>query len=215
VPGRKIGDVLITQTGSGPQHYLVFDDGVAPITELQKDILAARSPVQPEQVAAGDITALPRSSRLSQPSGDAAPPASPPKLTRPGGGEQICAVTSDAKVTPTLWAGGTVPGLDRASPTGSASPELTTLADRVLVPSGRVATVRALAAPSADSGPYYVVTDLGIKFPVSSGRVLQALGYAPEQAVDVPASLVARIPSGPALDPEAATKPAAIAGPGE
>jgi hypothetical protein len=111
--------------------------------------------------------------------------------------------------------GGTVAGLDSAQPTGSASAERTSLADRVLVPSGRVVTLRALASPSATSGPYYVVTDLGIKYPVSSGRVLQTLGYAPEQAVDVPASLVARIPSGPTLDPEAATKPAAIAGQGE
>jgi hypothetical protein len=52
-----------------------------------------------------------------------------------------------------------------------------------------------------------VVTDLGIKYPVSSPQVLQMLGYPPEQAVDVPASLVARIPSGPTLDPDAATRP--------
>jgi type VII secretion protein EccB len=213
VPGRKIGDVLVTQTGSGPQHYLVFNDGVAPITELQQTILAARSPVQAQQVAAGDITGLPRSDLLGQVGGDGQPPTSPPTLSRPGAGEQICAVTGDATTTPVVLVGGTVPGLDHALPTGSASVEGTPLADRVLVPSGRVATVRALAAPSARSGPYYVVSDLGIRYPVSSAQVLPALGYSPEQAVDVPASLVARIPSGPTLDPEAATRPAATAGP--
>ncbi|MGH3683333.1 MAG: type VII secretion protein EccB, partial [Natronosporangium sp.] len=36
LPDRAIGDVLVAETGSGPQHYLVFDDGLAPITELQK-----------------------------------------------------------------------------------------------------------------------------------------------------------------------------------
>jgi type VII secretion protein EccB len=207
VPGRQIGDVLVTQTGSGPQYYLVFDDGVAPVTELQRDILAARSPVQPVQVAPADVTALPRSGRLSQPRGEGQPPESPPKLTEPGGGEQICAVTTDADAAPVIELGGTVPGLDHAVLTRSASAEGTPLANRVLVPSGRVATVRALAAPSAGSGPYYVVTDLGIKYPVSSPQVLQMLGYPPEQAVDVPASLVARIPSGPTLDPDAATRP--------
>jgi type VII secretion protein EccB len=211
VPGRNIGDVLVTQTGSGPQHYLVFDDGVAPITELQRDILAATSSVQPQQVAAADITQLPRSDRLSQTGGDGQPPASPPTLVRPGSAEEICAVTGDARNTPAVRVGGTVPGLEHALPTGSASAEGTPLADGVLVQSGRVAAIRALAAPSADSGPYYVVTDLGIRYAVSSAQVLQALGYSPEQAVDVPAGLVARLPSGPALDPAAATKPAAAA----
>jgi type VII secretion protein EccB len=215
VPGRKIGDVLAIQTGSGPQPYLVFDDGVAPITELQQAIFAAVSPVQPQQVGAAELTALPRSSRLSQASGDAQPPASPPTLARPGSGEEICAVTSDAKTTPVLRLGGTVPGLDHALPTGSASTEGRPLADQVLVPSGRVALVRALAAPSAVAGPYYVVTDVGIRYAVSSGQVLQLLGYSPEQATDLPASLVARLPSGPALDPAAATKAAGGAADGD
>lgn len=214
VPGHAIGDVLLNQTGSGPQYYLVFTDGIAPITELQKDLLAARSQVQPTEVQAATITSLPRSSRLNSPAGDSQPPSSPPELLRPASTDQICAVTSDARATPAVRVGGTVPGLDSATPTESTSPEGTSLADRVLVPAGRVATVRALASPTADAGPYYVVTDVGIKYPVPSGSVLQMLRYEPEQAVDVPASLVARIPSGPTLDPEAATKPAAIAGKG-
>jgi hypothetical protein len=43
--------------------------------------------------------------------------------------------------------------------------------------------------------------------------VLQALGYRPEQAVDIPASLASRIPAGPVLDPAAATVPAFAGGP--
>jgi type VII secretion protein EccB len=202
VPGRDIGDVLVTLTGTGPQHYLVFDDGVAPITELQRVVLAARTQAQADEVPAAEVTALPRSGRLSQPTGDSQPPPAPPELRRPGSREQICAVTGDARGAPALRVGGTVPGLDRATPTGSRTPDGTALADGVLVPSGRVATVRALAAPTATAGPYYVVTDLGIKYPVPSGGVLQMLRYAAAQAIDVPASLVARIPSGPTLDPD-------------
>jgi hypothetical protein len=40
--------------------------------------------------------------------------------------------------------------------------------------------------------------------------VLPLLGYAPDQATDVPASLVNRIPRGPTLDPVEATKPAVL-----
>jgi hypothetical protein len=42
---------------------------------------------------------------------------------------------------------------------------------------------------------------------VPSPEVLAMLGYAAEQAVDVPASLVNKIPVGPTLDPAAASEP--------
>ena len=85
----------------------------------------------------------------------------------------------------------------------------TTLADRVLVPAGRVALVRVLPSPTATDGPYYVVTDLGIRYAVPNAGVLPLLGFAPDQAVNVPSSLVARIPDGAVLDPAAARNPAA------
>jgi hypothetical protein len=42
--------------------------------------------------------------------------------------------------------------------------------------------------------------------------VLAMLGYAPAQAIDVPSSLMARIPTGPTLDPAAAVVPAKVTG---
>ena len=53
VDGWAIGEVLVAQTGSGPQHYLVLDDGLAPITELQRRILRA------EFTVAGRDTCVP------------------------------------------------------------------------------------------------------------------------------------------------------------
>ncbi len=42
VPGRHVGDLVFDQVGTGAeQFYVVLRDGLAAITELQKDILAA------------------------------------------------------------------------------------------------------------------------------------------------------------------------------
>lgn len=206
VSGRRIGDVLVAQTDSGPQHYLVFDDGLATITPLQLGILRAEVPVDPEEVPISEARSAPISSGLPRPADDVAPPESTPELAQPAGSDLLCAVTGDATAPPSLRVGGAVAGLQAATPTSGAG---VALADAVLVPAGRVATVRVLASPTAVSGQYFLVTDLGIKYPVPNPNALAMLGYSAEQAVDVPATLVSRIPTGPTLDPEAALQPAA------
>ena len=210
IKGRKVGDVLVAQTGSGPQHYLVFDDGVAAITDLQRFIIGATSRVKPINVTLAEINAAARSTRLAPRSGLQQPPTTVPPLAQPERGETVCLLTSAASSPSTVWVGGTVAGLDGATPTISTSASGAALADRVLVPAGRVAVVRAMGAPDAPSGTYFIVTDLGIKYPVSAEPVLAMLGYPPTEAVDVPATLMARIPTGPTLDPAAAVIPVQI-----
>jgi type VII secretion protein EccB len=214
VPGRKVGEILTAHTGSGPQSYLVLNDGLAPISELQKDLISAKYSVQPRDVPIAEITSRPRSGRSFEPNSDAGQPPSTPQLVRLSASDNLCAVTADAGAPPRLVVGGVVPGGDQATRTSSASPAGTPLADRIVVPGGHVATVRALASPGATSGPYYVVTDLGIKFAVPDPAVFAMLGYNPADVVDVPASLLATLPSGPTLDPTAATHavPAAAGG---
>jgi type VII secretion protein EccB len=203
VPGRKIGEVLVA--GSG--RYLVFDDGVAAITPLQEDILSAQYQVRPVTVAISEINSAKKSSRLNQSGEDVRPPQTVPTLVVPTAGDLLCAVTQDARATPEIRVGGTVAGLDTATPTVATSPAGARLADRILVPAGHIALIRVLASPTAESGAFYLVTDLGIRYAVSSVAALQMLGYQPQQAYDVPANLVSRIPAGPTLDPNVATKP--------
>ncbi|WP_326558394.1 type VII secretion protein EccB [Micromonospora sp. NBC_01796] len=212
MPGRSIGDVLSTETGSGKQYHLVFGDGLAPITALQRDILRAASSAEAIPVSVAEANAAPRSGQLQAPAGEVQPPAATPTLTRPGGSDSLCAVTTDAATPPTLRVGGNLPGIEAAVPTSAVSADGVPFADLVLVPAGRVTTVRVLGSPTAQAGPYYVITDLGIKYPVPQAAVLPMLGYQPAQAVDVPASLVSRIPTGPTLDPAAALQPAAVNG---
>lgn len=213
VPNRKIGDLLVSATGTSEQFYLVFDDGIAPITPVQQAILRADKQVDPIPVPVAETADAKRSARLRTDAAEIQPPATPPVLVAPTDNEQICAVTSDSVGPPRLVVGGTLPGAEGAAvTTGDDGAPGTGLADRVLVPAGRVAITRVLTGPSAQTGPHYVITDLGIKYAVPSGEALQLLGYAPEMAVAIPSALVARIPSGPALDPGAALRPAVATG---
>lgn len=208
LPGRTIGDLMVAQMGSGPQAYLVFGDGLVALTELQKDIVLGESTVQPVQITASEANAAKKSGTKLSSDDETAPPKAPPALTPVAGGrDPVCARQADARAAPMLMVGGGVAG---GQSTSAGSTTGATLADRVVVPPGRVAVVRIMASPTATAGSYTVVTDLGIRYPVSSLAALALLGYRPGDAVDMPASLVSRITAGPTLDPEAARQAAAV-----
>jgi type VII secretion protein EccB len=212
VPGRRVGDLLVAPTGSGPQYYLVLAGGLAPITALQKDIALAQFGVRPVEVSLAEADRAPRSTDLEPPSGDVAAPASTPTLAHPDSGTALCAMVTDAGSAPEVLLGGTVPGFGAAVPTGGGG-NGPVLADRVLVPAGHIAVVRAQSAPGAPAGAPALVTDLGIRYPVPSDTVLRILGYDPARAVPVPAALLTLIPAGPTLDPAAALRPAPAGAP--
>jgi type VII secretion protein EccB len=208
VPGHRVGDLLSATTGSGVQYYLVFDDGLAPITAVQKDIVVGGSSVKPQQIALSAATAAPRSSRLPAASGAAEdPPATVPKLATVGAAAPVCAVFRGAAATPVVRAGGAV-ATGEAIQTSTVTSAGTRLVDRVLVPPGQVAIARSVPAGGSGAGSYDVITDTGQRFPVPSTDALAALGYPASLAVRVPAGLVTAIPYGPTLDPADALKPA-------
>ncbi|GAB3856280.1 hypothetical protein GCM10027610_090810 [Dactylosporangium cerinum] len=120
VTGRKIGDLLVVQTGSGPQHYLVFDDGIAPITQLQKNIIDAQFPGKdPAQVSVGDINKAKRSSRLTTPEETTPRP-------RPSRRSWTCSpappATSSAPPRPTRATPRRSPSVARSPPSTPGSP---------------------------------------------------------------------------------------------
>jgi type VII secretion protein EccB len=206
VPGRNVGDLLRTQTGTGTQFYLVLDDGLAALNDLQTAIYRGQVSAQPIDFNVSDTQALPQSRQLPVPSGDTAPPPKPPALAQVSPAQQLCAATRQAGAPPSITVGGSIDQSGPGVPTGSTSDSGAALADRVVVPGGRVALVRAVAQPDATTGAYYLVTDVGLRYAVTSDAALQALGYQPADAVRMLASLVLRIPAGPALDPAAALR---------
>ncbi len=209
VPNHQVGDLVATQTGTVEQYYVVLDDGLAAITDLQKNIFTAQYSVQPIQISLNEVTNAPQSTQLKPPTGDTAPPQKAPTLvSATAAGQTLCATTTSIGSPPTVSTGGAIDQSGPGIPTGSTSDSGTSLADRVVVPGGHVAVVRAVESPTATSGAYYLVTDVGLRFAVPNDQALQALGYQPADAVSVLAGLVLRIPAGPGLDPAAAVKPA-------
>jgi hypothetical protein len=78
------------------------------------------------------------------------------------------------------------------------------LADDVYVPPGGGAVVEALPAPQADGGTLALVTDARMRYPVPGTDVLATLGYADVTPIRLPAEIVALLPAGRVLDPQAA-----------
>jgi len=212
VPGRQIGDLVRAQTGTGTQYFIVFDDGLAPINELQTAIYKGQNAMEPTDIPVAETTNVPRSKRLQFPTGDTAPPTKPPALAQPGATQELCAATGKADALPTVTAGGTIDDAGPGIATPSTSDNGSVLADRIVVPGGHVAVVRAVETPDATVGSYYLVTDEGIRYAVPNETALGALGYPATSAVTVLSGLVLRIPPGPALDPAAAIRAAPVAG---
>ena len=64
-----------------------------------------------------------------------------------------------------------------------------------------------MPSPQADTGALFLVTDLGLRDPLANDAVLGMLGYGSSTPVNLPATVVARLPEGPSLNPELASAP--------
>jgi type VII secretion protein EccB len=194
---------------SAEQHYVTVADGLAPVGALTARLLVAGGAAVTE-VSAADVGRVLVNTAVE-------PPGTPAEIPAAHGSDDrfamACAiyrgsaeierpvvVESFAAVDPALAQAD--PAVPRVAPGGGA------LADQVLLPGGRGALVATLMPPESPAvGNVYVLTDQGVKYPVprgSTGGVLSALGYEGVAPVAVPASILALLPTGPALDPEAA-----------
>ncbi len=209
VPDRHNGDVLVAQTGSGPLYYLVFNDGLAAITELQKDI-AVKSGGQPSVVDVGMADRSKKSSALPAVTGPQAPPLKPPQLATPGPRDLVCVGFDADGGDPTVTTGGRLTAV--GVPTGRRSTGGTVLADLVAVPSGRAALVVAQPSPGYALGGYFLVTDAGTRYSVLSANDVKFLGYDPTTAHPLPAAVLARVPAGPDLSQTLALRAATGSG---
>src|SRR5215475_2211095 len=74
------------------------------------------------------------------------------------------------------------------------------LADTVAVSPGHGAVVQALTEPGVNQGTVYLITDLGMKFPLSGPQVLASLGLSGVQPTPLPGALLQLLRTGPELD---------------
>jgi len=209
LPGARVGDVYFVEPQGGVRQYAVLKrDGLANITELQANILVTelRQQDKPEEIPQGTYANTRRSGDLLPP-GEAAPPATIPKMVA-SESSVVCADVPDDGGVRSVRIGAELPDLTNVPHTTARSPEGAGLADHVLVTPGRGVVVEAAAAPGATGGAISIITDLGRRHAVVGADLLGVFGYGNVRPKRMPANLVSLVPAGPALDPAAALAPA-------
>jgi type VII secretion protein EccB len=215
---RRVGQVLqVPVAGGALEYYVVLADGLLPVTTtlarliLSDPATAQAYPDGPAQQVTVSAAAAVRARRSATVLTAADFPELPPRLdTLSGGTRALCARLSfdpgrgvTVRLT-TVAAGAAGAGLS----TRKTDPAV---ADTVQVPAGSGALVVAQAAPGVPAGTTYLITDLGVKYPLAGTDVQEALGYAGVTPVAVPTTVLALLPTGPALNSTAARTEAPMA----
>src|SRR5262245_13690874 len=203
VDGLRLGQVFVVETATGGKRFgVVLASGLADLTAAQADLLladAAGPGGRPTPMGQAQYVAAPQSPTSLVPTGDAAPPSSPPTLAPVDSRTGVCAsFPSGAAPSLTLAPAPHALGELRTRP-GPA--DLSAPVDVVAVPPGRGALV-------SSAGVLSLVADLGVRFPVPSADVARLLGYEGVAPLSLPPALVSLLPSGHALDPASALLPA-------
>jgi type VII secretion protein EccB len=220
VPGRgqrvravsgnaRVGQVYQATLGNTTSWYVLLSDGFARISKTQADLLLAEPQTATVAYPGQSATALPttvatvNARQSGQNVFDPRLPPTLPKFVTWDGTTPLCYVYSNpASASAQLTIGGSLP-----SPPTAGAPAATV--DQVVLPPGGAALVGILPGPGQVSSinTWSIVNDAGISFPLQNKDVVQKLGYEVKNAAPVPKQVVALIPTGPTLDPKAATNP--------
>jgi hypothetical protein len=215
-PKTLTGQLFVVRvSGGAAQYYVATKDHLVPISELQFDIQRAFPATKvayrgkrPYAIPLDqlDVGAIDRSG----PDVDEgkAPRIRPAFVAPRNGLGTVCATFTPGGRLPTVAFDPAMPARDRMTMTPKRGKNGTALADRILITPGTAAVVMAMQSGQAPTGTISVVTDMGRAYPLADPKVLEALGYGAVQPVVVPASLIARVPQGPGLDPRLAIQPA-------
>lgn len=221
-PGPALGDrtglvgqvyVVEAVAGAQDQYYLLTAGGLMPLTPVQAAIQLATAPtwLYPD----GTVTAVPLSSAeaAAQPTLAARAeqvllPATVPRVVHAVPEQtQICSIHSGSNQgsqTPSLVLRFAEPVTSVVSTQEPVAVRGGPLADAVLLEPATGALVRAEPSPGAGTGTIYLVTDVGIRYPVADVEAADALGYGGVDPTPVPAEYVALMPTGPVLSRSAA-----------
>jgi ESX secretion system ATPase EccB len=207
----RVGQVYTATLGGTTNWYVLLKDGFARISHTQAQLLLAEPQTATmaypgQQPAALQTTVATAGSRQSSHNVfDAKLPPTLPNFVNWDGTTPLCYVyshTDTGSVSAQLTIGGTLPSAQATDTAG-------TTVDQVVLPPGGASLVGIL--PGAGQlnaiNTWSIVNDAGISFPLQSKDVVQKLGYDVKNAAPVPKQVMALIPTGPTLDPKAATNP--------
>ncbi|RKN10971.1 type VII secretion protein EccB [Streptomyces radicis] len=204
-----VGDLAhIELGGASPQFYVVRPDGLVAVSELVYTLLLTGD-VTDHELSGPDVARAARSDDTAP--GDPAWPETLPAADEPERNQPVCVSTppgaepGDAPWRATVHLPPTMPEPEGVTAVAAGDGARLGLLDRVYVPAGRGAVVRAVSSAGA-GGTYTLVTDGGTAYPFASDEAVERLRYRPGDAPSVPRSFVALLPAGPALDPRAAAQ---------
>jgi type VII secretion protein EccB len=208
VPGFVVGDVLRAEKSNNQYNYYVVNaDGIAPITNLLIEIYKRQADVPFREVRQSTVDAMPSSRRQYASGGspeESDGPTDTPELVPSDQEKPLCVEYTDRDPTPKILVDAKQLSPDLGAPTKKSTDAGAVLADRVAVEQDRIAVVRTRES----GGAYSLISDNGKRYPVQSAELLGTLGYTPQQAVEMPAAIVNRIPTGPTLSVAAAKEAA-------
>ncbi|MFB7212253.1 type VII secretion protein EccB [Streptomyces sp. NPDC056255] len=215
----KLGQVFQSSTpGAARQYYLLRTEGLVPLTETGAALALGSARTKDEAYggaapAAAVIGAAEVKARLAPGAEGSEPvpaglPRTPPRAESVPAGWAACARVRPDRGDGTRVTGALVP-LTALPPASAASPENIAPAclpvDATAVRPGHGALVKALGAGGTDVGSTtYFVADNGVKYRLLSRAAQRALGYDGASVQALPSPLLAMLPSGPDLSPEAA-----------
>lgn len=203
----KVDDAVTN--GTGDEYYVVRSDGLSPVTLTGAALLLAdpatrqaypAGAVQAQPLTTATLATAPRSQVVSV---NPAHPARPPEPAALGPSEAPCVqLVMDADGGPQVQVAIGTPPPPPAEPVVASDDQR--LADQVRVEPGTGLLIRDQPAPGVDGGALHLLVSTGVRYPLANDEVAGTLGYDGVTATPVPAALLALIPAGPPLDPEAA-----------
>ncbi|MFE4654275.1 type VII secretion protein EccB [Streptomyces sp. NPDC056707] len=224
----RIGQVVAVQVpGSAPQYQLLLDSGLVPLTSTQQALVMGDPRTRAKAYVGKDLVAravpaeavrdhlAPGSKRLPT----AGLPDSPPQAVEVPEGTEACVVVapSDGRgmtVSTGLLSVGVSADNVAEVPSVHVSAACTPV-DLIETRPGRGVLIRELSSAGTQMGDTtYLVTDSGVKYPVTSAEALGSLGFGAADARGLPTAVLAMLPTGPALDVTATAGGSRAAAPG-
>lgn len=207
----RVGQLFVVHSaGAADQFYQLRSDGLVPVTPFTADLIQADPATRRLAYRGRTMNATPldaatvgsHMSSAASPTGEF--PNSPPGAATLGAGDSACIRVAPHGGNPSIGVvvasssviTGSVPAVG-----GTATPACTTV-DFIGITPGRGVLAQALpTAGSQTTLSSYLVTDEGVKYPLTTAEAVQNLGYAAAKVSEIPDSLLSLLPTGPALDP--------------
>ncbi|AKZ54119.1 putative membrane protein [Streptomyces ambofaciens ATCC 23877] len=213
----RVGQLFkVDVPGSPPRYHLLTREGLVPLTDTGAALLLGDERTREKAYggAAAAVTTLGADTLAghlapdARGSGAADLPATPPEAVTTPTGSVACAEVDSADSGVRVGTS-VLPEAALPEPVQPPAPEVEPgclKVDSIAVRTGKGALVRASSASGSALGDTtYLVTDEGVKYRLLSQEAVKALGYEGLRARTMPSPMLAMLPSGPDLTPEAAS----------